>query len=94
VLKITSERSSLDSSWKELHTKFAKFPTVLENGDWIWLKTYQELYYYRRWKQDSYPYPIKQERFLLRRGVRVAGSIEEFKALDVKEMKKTLDSVE
>lgn len=94
MLKITSERSSLDAGWKELHTKFALIPKVLENGSFVWLKTYQELYYFRRWKQDSYPYNNKQERFLLRRGTRIAGSVEEFKALDLKELKKTLDSLE
>lgn len=94
MLKITSERSSTDAFWKELHTKFAFLPKILEDGTVIWLITYQELHYFRRWKLDSYPYSIKKEGFLIRRNRVIAPTIEEFKKIEVKEIKKTLDSLE
>ena len=66
----------------------------MEDGSFVCFRTYQELYYFNSWTQQSYPYKQKEENYLIRRNRVISNSIEDFKKMDIKEIKKTLDGLE
>ena len=94
MLVLSSRRSEDSLEWKELRIKFALFPRILESGKIAWLRTYQELFYIYRFKPIPWRSYYDKKEVLIRRNIQLTNAVEEFKQVDIKQIKKTLDALE